>query len=136
MSGSTFLFFEALRRSSIHFMLRTANLRLFRGFTYRFNAEVTSDAGYMLSGFWFYQNGTFTRKHLQAFLGTTDSRLDTANAYVPDGTVRFCVFHDFHLEKEVKSWPTKHIKYKSSLFLKNFNICGFRWNERYPVFIA
>ena len=41
----------ALRRSSIRFMLRTADLLSLSGFTYRFDTEITSIAGYMLHGF-------------------------------------------------------------------------------------
>ena len=40
-----------LRRSSIRFMLRTVDLLSLSGFTYRFNTEITSRAGYMLHGF-------------------------------------------------------------------------------------
>ena len=40
-----------LRRSSIRFMLRTADLLSLSGFTYRFDTEITSRAGYILHGF-------------------------------------------------------------------------------------
>lgn len=40
-----------LRRSSIRFMLRTADLLSLSGFTYRFDTGITSRTGYMLHGF-------------------------------------------------------------------------------------
>ena len=42
---------ELLRRSSIRFMLRTADLLSLSGFTYRFDTGITPRAGYMLHGF-------------------------------------------------------------------------------------
>jgi len=69
LSGSTSLL-RALRRSSIRFMLRTADLLSHSSgiLTYRFNTGITSYTGYILHGSLVLPWQDF---HLQAFVGFT-----------------------------------------------------------------
>jgi len=67
MSGSTSPFFEALRRSSIHFMLRTANLLLHTAST----LKSPSALGIYYLVFWFLPERDFHPQASASLLGTT-----------------------------------------------------------------